>query len=544
MGIKRYIAKKDNTITNAFEPDLLTRGTGSNMGESDVLEVFSIYGHASSASAELSRILIEFPVNDVKTDRTAGTIPASGSVNFYLKMSNAKHSSTLPRGFTLEVAALSQSWEEGTGLDMEEYSDLTHDGTGSNWLMRGSGSSWGTIGGKFHPSPKFKQTFERGHEDLEIDITHLVENWIDGITSGGSGDGASGDSRKLNYGVGVYLTASQEAKTERVANALIQNKTGSAQSFYTKKFFGRGSEFFFKRPCIEARWDSSIKDEAGTFNLWSPLAEDPSGDTRSDNINTIYFYNSVNGQLKNISSTYLPNNKILVSLYSSSVDGTRPIGAKLELKSSSYDAGFKSVVTTGHTNATGGLSTTTGIYSCSLALTGTDVSGTLSNVFAVWHNKDGFVAGTSRFEFHTSSIEVSHRRASTTNSIPRYVTSAPSLRPSYHKNETARFRFYIREKNWSPNIYTKATSEAKTSVMENAYFRISRIADDHTVIDYGTGSANNEYSRLSYDVSGNYFDLDMNLLQPDYAYGINLIYYINGAYVEQPEQFKFRVEQS
>ena len=80
--------------------------------------------------------------------------------------------------------------------------------------------------------------------------------------------------------------------------------------------------------------------------------------------------------------------------------------------------------------------------------------------------------------------------------------------------------------------------------MENAYFRISRIADNHTVIDYGTGSANNEYSRLSYDVSGNYFDLDMNLLQPDYAYGINLIYYVNGAYVEQPEQFKFRVEQS
>ena len=544
MGIKRYIASKDNTITNAFEPDLLTRGTGSNMGEADVLEVFSIYGQASSASAESARILIEFPISDVDSDRTAGNIPVSGSVNFYLKMSNAKHSSTLPRNFTLEVAALSQSWEEGSGLDMEEYSDLTYNGSGSNWVMRGSGSTWGTIGGKFHDHPKFKQTFERGHEDLEIDITHLVENWVDGISLGGSGDGVNDDSRKLNYGVAVYLTSSQEAKTVGVANALIQNKTGSMQSFYTKKFFGRGTEFFFKKPCIEARWDSSIKDEGGTFNLWSPLAEDPSGDTRSDNINTIYFYNNVNGQLKNISSTYLPNNKILVSLYSSSVDGTRPIGSKLELKSSSYDAGFKSVVTTGQTNATGGLSTTTGIYSCSLALTGTDVSGTLTNIFAVWHNKDGFVAGANRFDFHTSSIAVSHRRASTANSIPRHVTSAPSLRSSYHKNETARFRFYIREKNWNPNIYTKATSEAKTSVMENAYFRISRIADNHTVIDYGTGSANNEYSRLSYDVSGSYFDLDMGLLEPGYAYGIKFCYYLNGSYREQTEDFKFRVEES
>ena len=42
MGIKRYYADQDNTITNAFEANLLTRGTGSNMGQADILEVFSI----------------------------------------------------------------------------------------------------------------------------------------------------------------------------------------------------------------------------------------------------------------------------------------------------------------------------------------------------------------------------------------------------------------------------------------------------------------------------------------------------------------------
>ena len=45
--IKRFYATKDNTITNAFEENLTIRGTGSNMGASDVLEVFSIYGQAS-----------------------------------------------------------------------------------------------------------------------------------------------------------------------------------------------------------------------------------------------------------------------------------------------------------------------------------------------------------------------------------------------------------------------------------------------------------------------------------------------------------------
>ena len=33
MGIKRYIADSDTTITNALRENLSTRGTGSNMGE-------------------------------------------------------------------------------------------------------------------------------------------------------------------------------------------------------------------------------------------------------------------------------------------------------------------------------------------------------------------------------------------------------------------------------------------------------------------------------------------------------------------------------
>ena len=85
MGIKRYIATADNTITNAFEANLTTRGTGSNMGESDVTEVFSIFGQDSGSggySSELSRVLYKFPVTSIINDRTNETIPASGSVNF------------------------------------------------------------------------------------------------------------------------------------------------------------------------------------------------------------------------------------------------------------------------------------------------------------------------------------------------------------------------------------------------------------------------------------------------------------------------------
>jgi len=151
MGIKRYTAINDNTITNAFESNLVTRGTGSNMGLADSLEVFSIYAQATSASSELSRILAKFPVvtadatTTIQSDRAAGTIPASGSVDFYLRCYNVKHTATLPRNFTLVISPVSQSWEEGNGLDMEEYSDLTYGGTGSNWINAAASTTWSNI---------------------------------------------------------------------------------------------------------------------------------------------------------------------------------------------------------------------------------------------------------------------------------------------------------------------------------------------------------------------------------------------------------------
>ena len=49
MAIKRYFASQDNTITNAFKANLRTRGTGSNMGASDILEAFVIHGQTTAS---------------------------------------------------------------------------------------------------------------------------------------------------------------------------------------------------------------------------------------------------------------------------------------------------------------------------------------------------------------------------------------------------------------------------------------------------------------------------------------------------------------
>ena len=50
---------------------------------------------------------------------------------------------------------------------------------------------------------------------------------------------------------------------------------------------------------------------------------------------------------------------------------------------------------------------------------------------------------------------------------------------------------------------------------------------------------------MSYDSEGNYFDLDMSMLEPGYMYGLKFAFYNDavGDYQEQKGIFKFRVEE-
>ena len=125
-------------------------------------------------------------------------------------------------------------------------------------------TSWTTQGGDYFTdaSSSFTASFDDGFEDMELDITPLVEQWINspGNTLG----------TKSNYGVGVRLASSIEDATT---------------SYYTKRFFARGSQFYFKRPVIEARWDSSKKDDRGNFYLSSSLVP------AADNLMKLYLYN-------------------------------------------------------------------------------------------------------------------------------------------------------------------------------------------------------------------------------------------------------------
>lgn len=642
MAIKRYNATADNTISNAFKMDLQTRGTGSNMGASDVLEAFYIYGQTSSSAgttAEKSRILIQFDIDKMNEDRTNGKIPASGSVAWFLNLYNAPHAFTTPKDFKMVVKVVSGSWQEGTGLDMDNYSDQTYESTGSNWIRKGArgdgNSTWLTEGGDFaesHLSPAYTASFTDGTEDLSIDISNIVEDWMTGgvkaagtfrctesgtvpddynnaqftltdaqgtsfvyrldtstatnsghivginglsnnnsvaskikdainatdilrITAtldtadvtvtmddlglagnndGGLGNidvtGSGGDQFNVssnfqngtgipNYGLGVFLSASFES---------------GSHSYYTKKFFSRTSEYFLKRPNLEARWDSTNKDNAANLIQSSSLA------SATDNLNNVFLYNYVRGKLQNIpafkdgAGANQDAEVIHMSLYSNSAGN---VYDKLKLPAG---GGVQANL---HTNITGGI-IATGIYTASFAITHSNgTAGFSGSVYPVWHWNDTVAFSTG------SSLAVWTLDGYDYNPDPDYVTTIDNLKGAYSREEEARFRLFVRSKNWNPNNYTTLQETPKSDVIEDAYFKLYRTVDDYEIFAYGTGSSVEpqatasvgSYTRLSYDISGNYFDLDMSMLQAGYEYGLKFAYYSNGAYREQKETFKFKV---
>lgn len=468
MAIKRYTANADTTISDAYKEGFFDSASLSNMGAADSLEIFYIAQQVTTSSAERSRVLIQFPVTSISDDRSTGGIPTSGNVEFYLRMYHAPTPFTLPRSYTLEISPVSASWDEGRGLDMDEYSDTGE----ANWIYRESGTLWASEGGDYLDSPRFTSFFDVGDEDLEVNITPLVESWVAGTIA--------------NYGVGVALTSSLETGTS---------------SYYTKKFYARGSEYFFNRPVIEARWDSSQKDNRGNFYASSTLA---SGD---DNLHDLYLYNHVRGQLKDIPS--VGTGSVYVTLHTSASGGDAIAAAPDDPVTASW--------------------VSSGTYRATFAL---DTSASI--VYDRW-----FVGSDY---FYTGSFTVNPVNASVHNPNPKYYTSMPNLKEVYSRSETnARLRVFTRDRNWCPTAYTVSQVTNTPQIVDDAYYRVIRLADGLEVVKFGTGSM--QQTRLSYDASGSYFDFDMSLLEGDMGYAFQMAYYVNGRYEVQPDFFRFRVRE-
>ena len=143
-----------------------------------------------------------------------------------------------------------------------KFNDTWHVITGTQAYVAATGKLYiRGDGGWYNIYASSSYFFSGGLENLELDVTFAIDRWRQ-----------SGSS----YNYGFMLKHSDPVIS------------GTEGTYYTKKFFARSSEFFFKRPHIEARWNSSKTDDRLNIYKTSNLA------STEDNTNKLYIYKMEN----------------------------------------------------------------------------------------------------------------------------------------------------------------------------------------------------------------------------------------------------------
>lgn len=272
MSIKRTYFTKDTTIV---------KNSCVNTGNNPVIELF--YGGSTDfEKTKYSRYLFDFDIDSLRRD--CGNLE---STKHFLNMTNTScfdaqtscktfcsSIGDVRRGtsFDLVLFTVPNSWDEGNGYDYVYAKNPTSNSNNemycespTNWFQRKTNTDWGS-GGVFSGDPYEsvdvtvigEQHFENGDENLCIDITDFVNNYLmSGSTSG---------STDFN-GFGIAYKYQQEVLTNE-------------DSFYVG-FFGKDTNTVYE-PYINTTYEDVIIDDRDRFYL--------------DKTNRLYIYINAGGQ--------------------------------------------------------------------------------------------------------------------------------------------------------------------------------------------------------------------------------------------------------
>ena len=170
MAVYRIYPEKDTTIWSKPTAANLY----ANAGKDEILEIRSYPD--DDGIGRSSRILIKFKdreINSALSTKVSG--PYSASLHMYLA-----YASEIPKEYTIDALAISQSWENGVG----KLEDNPVNRSGVSWKYRTANESnaWNNIGGDFITG-SYEGAATHGvdsNHDLTIDVT----SYIDAFSSG------------------------------------------------------------------------------------------------------------------------------------------------------------------------------------------------------------------------------------------------------------------------------------------------------------------------------------------------------------------------
>jgi len=266
MSTFRSYFSKNNTLISTNE---------TNNSQNPVTEVS--YG---SLQQRLTRFIFDIDLSELIDKINNGFIVPNSGMTHTLHMTNTisyaqqylgkkSYSESIERAssFELELFNLVEDWDEGSGYDFiytdVVFPDITDQA--SNWVDRKTDEPW-TSGGSYQSGVTQiigMQSFEKGSENLDIDITDYVNQRLgfSGIT------GYTGSS----FGLGVKFPDEYEELMTEFTQAVA--------------FHAKNTNTWYE-PYIETVVDDKITDDRNYFYL--------------DKVNELYLYVNIGGVEQNI----------------------------------------------------------------------------------------------------------------------------------------------------------------------------------------------------------------------------------------------------
>lgn len=248
MSRIRIYPEKENTIASGVYQSY-------NSSQNAVADLW--YGGGTETvgerSASISRHLMYFDLDGLRDKLTKAEINSAMTVTYKLRMKNAipsdktldkeqefkKIQRSIASSFDMIAFPIDIPWDEGRGYDLIRERYLVNNLANarlsgvSNWVSASTMSAWTEPGIFDNPTASTSnyatQHFQMGSEDMNMDVTHIVNDWL----SGGS----------ENNGIAVAFRRDYE---------LI-----SADTRWVSSFFTNNTNFAYK-PFLEVIFDEQV----------------------------------------------------------------------------------------------------------------------------------------------------------------------------------------------------------------------------------------------------------------------------------------------
>lgn len=483
---RRLKAIKDAFITNRVINN--QRVVDANTGEASTLDLFKLYQETrlnGTPVDEISRILIKFDLDPLLPLVSQSIDIGDSSFKAFLNMKDVYGGQTTPSNFSVSVFPLLKKFDEGVGSNISSFSDLSTCNflTASSfpevvWSAPGASDSSldydGTMGAH--------QFFEKGQEDLVIDVTNIISSTLSGQTP--------------NEGFRISFSGSQET----------DDKTR-----FVKRFASRHITQPSLKPYLEIRFDDAVNDDRSNFIF---------GHTGSLVINS--FQDGVSSNILGVSGS----NSLILKLSSGSQgltfnSGTLiTSGTECRILSSTIlplpDTYWEVFVTASQNSM--GIHEVPGQYIANFAiqndLTGALLSHVKSNGKATV--KEEWFSLDLQSCYYQGEFEIKPQNIQTGLFPNSVYVKIVNNQGKYNKNEDVNFRVFAQIRRRQRFVASRLPLETKSDTFSNMFYRIVDNNSRCVIVDYSNAT------RMSNDSQGMYFNVNMSDLEPGFVYGIEI----------------------